>query len=106
MQRQHARIGHTGQLLAALSYKSVLTRGFALVRDERGHAVRAAAAVGPGARLELEFSDGRVGVTADADRLAITPASKSRPKAAVSEPSPPHLGRCRSRSIREVCFKR
>src|SRR3984885_389432 len=68
MQRQHARIAHTGQLLAALSYKSVLTRGFALVRDERGHAVRAAAAIGPGARLNLEFSDGRVGATADADR--------------------------------------
>src|ERR1700733_11493859 len=68
MQRQQARIAHTGQLLAALSYKSVLTRGFALVRDERGHAVRAAAAIGPGARLNLEFSDGRVGATADADR--------------------------------------
>jgi exodeoxyribonuclease VII large subunit len=86
MQRQHARIAHSGQLLAALSYKSVLTRGFALVRDERGHAVRAAAAVGPGARLDLEFSDGRVGATADADRQAATRASQ--PKAAASEPKP------------------
>src|ERR1700712_146613 len=40
LQRQQARVAHTGQLLAALSYKSVLTRGFALVRDEQGHAVR------------------------------------------------------------------
>jgi exodeoxyribonuclease VII large subunit len=86
MQRQQARIAHTGQLLAALSYKSVLTRGFALVRDERGHAVRAAAAIGPGARLNLEFSDGRVGATADADRPAA--ARASQPKAVASEPKP------------------
>jgi len=86
IQRQQARIAHTGQLLAALSYKSVLTRGFALVRDERGHAVRAAAAVGPGARLDLEFSDGRVGATADADRPAATRASQA--KAVTSEPNP------------------
>jgi exodeoxyribonuclease VII large subunit len=86
MRRQQARIAHTGQLLAALSYKSVLTRGFALVRDERGHAVRAAAAIGPGARLDLEFSDGRVGATADADRPAATRASQ--PKAVASEVKP------------------
>ncbi len=91
MQRQQARIGHTGQLLAALSYKSVLTRGFALVRDEHGHAVRAAAAVGPGARLNLEFSDGRLSATADADRPAATPASQ--PKAVASEPKPATLKR-------------
>src|SRR4051812_38036059 len=81
MQRHHARIAHSAQLLAALSYKSVLTRGFALVRDERGHAVRAAAAVGPGARLDLEFSDGRVGATADADRPAVLPKSEPKPAA-------------------------
>ena len=72
MQRLQARIAHSGQLLAALSYHSVLARGFALVRDEQGHAVHAAAAIGPGARLDLEFSDGRVGATADADRPAAT----------------------------------
>ncbi len=88
MQRQQARIAHSGQLLAALSYKSVLTRGFALVRDERGHAVRAAASVGPGARLDLEFSDGRVGATADADRPAVAATPKAQPKAAASEPKP------------------
>jgi exodeoxyribonuclease VII large subunit len=88
MQRQQARIAHTSQLLAALSYKSVLTRGFALVRDEQGHAVRAAASIGPGARLNLEFADGRVGATADADRPAAPSKPASQPKAAVSEPKP------------------
>jgi exodeoxyribonuclease VII large subunit len=85
MQRLQARVAHSGQLLGALSYRSVLTRGFALVRDEQGHAVHAAASVGPGARLDLEFSDGRVAATADADRPAATHPAKpvaSEPKSA------------------------
>ena len=103
MQRQQARIAHTGQLLAALSYKSVLTRGFALVRDERGHAIRAAAAVGPGARLDLEFSDGRVGATADADRPAARERASRKPLPANQSPPPPDASP--SRSIRAVCFR-
>ncbi|MGA9091520.1 MAG: exodeoxyribonuclease VII large subunit, partial [Bradyrhizobium sp.] len=67
------------------SYRSVLARGFALVRDGEGHAVHAAASIGPGARLELEFADGRVGATADADR----PAATGTPvKPVGSEPKP------------------
>jgi exodeoxyribonuclease VII large subunit len=83
MQRLQARVGHSEQLLAALSYRSVLARGFALVRDEQGHAVRAAAAIGPGARLDLEFSDGHVAATADADRPEAKPAQV---KPVASEP--------------------
>jgi exodeoxyribonuclease VII large subunit len=83
VQRQQARVGHSGQLLAALSYRSVLARGFALVRDEQGLAVRAAGAIGPGERLDLEFADGRVAATADADRPPVTAARPvaSEPKA-------------------------
>jgi exodeoxyribonuclease VII large subunit len=44
--------------------------------------VHAAAGVGPAARLDLEFADGRVAATADADRPAVT----SKPKSAASEP--------------------
>ncbi|MBU6456278.1 MAG: exodeoxyribonuclease VII large subunit [Bradyrhizobium sp.] len=76
MQRHQARVAHSGQLLAALSYRSVLTRGFALVRDEQGHAVHAAAAIGPGAHLSLEFADGRVAATADTDRPTVTRPAK------------------------------
>ncbi|MBV9532522.1 MAG: exodeoxyribonuclease VII large subunit [Bradyrhizobium sp.] len=78
LQRLEARIIHSGQLLAALSYRSVLARGYALVRDEDGHPLRAAAEIGPGARLDLEFSDGRVTATAEADRPAVAPPRKSR----------------------------
>jgi exodeoxyribonuclease VII large subunit len=59
-----ARLERAGQLLAAFSYRGVLSRGFALVRDGAGQPLRTAAAVQPGASLDIEFSDGRVGATA------------------------------------------
>ena len=87
MQRLEARVAHSGQLLAALSYRGVLARGFALVRDQAGQPVHAAAAVGPNAHLSIEFADGRVGATADADRpQATVPAAST--KAATQEAKP------------------
>jgi exodeoxyribonuclease VII large subunit len=77
LQRLEARVNHSGQLLSALSYRSVLERGFALVRDEGGHPVHAAAQVGPAARLSIEFADGRVGATADADQPPATVAPRT-----------------------------
>jgi len=75
LQRLEARISYSEQLLTALSYRSVLARGFALVRDDAGHPLHAAADIGPGTRLDVEFSDGRVGATADANRPAVAPGA-------------------------------
>ncbi len=59
--RQHTgAIERCAQLLAALSHHGVLARGFALVRDLDGRPLRTAAAVSPGLRVDIEFSDGRV----------------------------------------------
>jgi exodeoxyribonuclease VII large subunit len=88
MQRLDARVAHNGQLLSALSYRGVLARGFALVRDEHGHAVHAAAAIGPSAHLSIEFADGRVGATADADRPQATTPAAGTPTAAPHEAKP------------------
>jgi exodeoxyribonuclease VII large subunit len=88
LQRLDARVAHSGQLLSALSYRGVLARGFALVRDEQGHAVHAAAAIGPNARLSIEFADGRVGATADADRPAATTPAASPASAPTREAKP------------------
>ncbi|MGE5157675.1 MAG: exodeoxyribonuclease VII large subunit [Gemmatimonas sp.] len=87
LDRLEARMIHSGQLLTALSYRSVLARGFALVRNEAGHPLHAAADVGPGARLELEFADGRVGATADADRPVL--AQPQQPSLAPRQPRRP-----------------
>jgi exodeoxyribonuclease VII large subunit len=59
-----ARLESAGQLLAAMSYRGVLSRGFALVRDGSGVPLRTAGAVTPGMPLDIEFTDGRVGATA------------------------------------------
>ncbi len=90
VQRLDARIEHSGKLLAALSYRSVLDRGFALVRDQAGHPVHAAAAIGPNAHLTVEFADGRVGVTADANRPEATaPPAPPKPAAREAKPAMP-----------------
>jgi exodeoxyribonuclease VII large subunit len=86
LERRQARIDATGKLLTALSYRGVLGRGFALVRDAEGHAVHAAASVSGGARLSVEFADGRVGVTADGDRPPGT--EPARPAAPSAKPAP------------------
>jgi len=52
------------RVLQSLSYRNVLQRGFALVRDAEGGPVRQAAAVTPGMALSLEFADGRVSAIA------------------------------------------
>jgi exodeoxyribonuclease VII large subunit len=82
MQRLEARVAHSGQLLSALSYRGVLARGFALVRDAHGQPLHAAASVGPNAHLTIEFADGRVGATADANRPPATSTPDGASKAA------------------------
>jgi exodeoxyribonuclease VII large subunit len=61
VRRSRDRISGLGQMLSALSYQGVLKRGFALVRDAEGRALRNADAVQSGARIEIEFHDGRIG---------------------------------------------
>ena len=80
LERRQARVDATGKLLTALSYRGVLARGFALVRDADGRSVHAAASVAAGARLSVEFADGRVAVTADGD--SGSPAEATKPAAA------------------------
>jgi exodeoxyribonuclease VII large subunit len=72
---RRARSERDGQLLAALSYRGVLARGFALVRDGAGHPLRAAAAVSSGMAIEIEFSDGRVAARAEGGPAAAMPAA-------------------------------
>jgi exodeoxyribonuclease VII large subunit len=64
-----------------------------LVRDEHGHAVHAAASIGPNAPLSIEFADGRVAATADADRPGATSAPTSAPA------SQPALARRETKTI-------
>ena len=64
-------------MLVSLSYQSVLSRGYAVVRDANGATVRAAAQVSGGQKLELEFHDGRI--NAEAEGTASKDAAKPLP---------------------------
>lgn len=70
---REARLKGLAQLLGTLSYRSVLGRGYALVRDAGGHPLRSAAGIAPGARLGLEFVDGTIAVEALRPDLADPP---------------------------------
>ncbi|MCK0206990.1 exodeoxyribonuclease VII large subunit [Starkeya koreensis] len=59
-QERARRLRALEQLMQALSYKGVLARGFALVRDASGVPVHAAAGITAGDALQIEFRDGRV----------------------------------------------
>jgi exodeoxyribonuclease VII large subunit len=53
------------KLLDSLSYRRVLARGYALVRDASGSPIPLARAITANSRLTLEFADGKVGAVAD-----------------------------------------
>ncbi len=71
-----ARVERAERLLAAVSYRGVLERGFALVRDLAGRPLRQASAVSIGERVDIEFSDGRVRALAEVSSGA-APAPRS-----------------------------
>jgi exodeoxyribonuclease VII large subunit len=65
LERRADRLRSADKLLNAFSYRAVLSRGFALVRDGKGFPLHAASQVVPGMALEVEFADGRVSATAE-----------------------------------------
>ncbi|MBV8793032.1 MAG: exodeoxyribonuclease VII large subunit, partial [Pseudolabrys sp.] len=83
LQRRTELVGATAQLLRAYSYRSVLDRGFALIRNHKGYPLRSKVMVSPSQRVQIEFGDGRIGATVDAaGGKAAEPASKplARPR--------------------------
>jgi len=78
---EHGRrqVDQFGKLLESYSFHSVLNRGFALVRDQDGQPVLAAAGTEAGETISIEFSDGKVGArVTDGVRTAAKPAATPR----------------------------
>ena len=71
------QVDQAAKLLESYSFHSVLTRGFALVRDQDGAPVLAAAGTRTGDALQIEFADGRIGA-----RVTDAPSTTPRPPAA------------------------
>jgi exodeoxyribonuclease VII large subunit len=89
LDRRDAQLEHAAQLLTALSYHGVLARGFALVRSEAGKPLRSAATVNPGARIDIEFADGRVRAMAEVRDLTGPPSARpARRRTRRREPDP------------------
>ena len=81
-----AALDRAGGLLDALSYRGVLARGFALIRDARRQPVRSASEVSPGLGLEIEFADGRVAARAEGAPTTFPPPRMPRPRKRGSDP--------------------
>jgi exodeoxyribonuclease VII large subunit len=64
LQSRRAQLFSAGQLLGAMSYRGVLSRGFALVWDESQKPLWRAEEVRQAQRLEIEFADGKIGAIA------------------------------------------
>jgi len=61
LQNGQRQVDQAAKLLESYSFHSVLNRGFALVRDQDGQPVLAAAGTSTGQAISIEFADGRVG---------------------------------------------
>jgi len=64
LRMRRAELDSAWQLLGAMSYRGVLSRGFALVRDESEKPLWRATEVRQAQRLEIEFADGKIGAIA------------------------------------------
>jgi exodeoxyribonuclease VII large subunit len=92
LEAAHVRFDALVKLFESLNYRSVLARGFALVRDEDRQPVTGVEAARASARLELEFADGRIGVRPEDGRARPAGGVGAR-RAADPEPEALRQGR-------------
>ena len=75
--RRRVRFAALAQLLGAVSYRGVLARGFALVRDERDAPIKRAAEISPPQSIRIQFADGEIAATAGAPGAVEARAAKA-----------------------------
>jgi exodeoxyribonuclease VII large subunit len=80
LKHERSALSAHDRILQSLSYKNVLKRGYAVIRDEEDRVLATAGAVSNGAALSIEFADGRVrAVAGDGDALPSSPAKRRTP---------------------------
>jgi exodeoxyribonuclease VII large subunit len=72
------------RVLQSLSYKNVLRRGYAVIRDELDKPVSTASALAAGTAISIEFSDGRVHAVTGEGGTAPSPSTPPKKRAAKS----------------------
>ena len=75
--RERSALTAHDRMLQSLSYKNVLKRGYAVIRNEDDAVVSSAAMVADGQHLSIEFGDGRVVATAGTDGSPPSPRKKA-----------------------------
>jgi exodeoxyribonuclease VII large subunit len=93
--QRRARVAAAAQVLNAVSYRNVLRRGFALVRDGAGAPLHSAAAIGADQPIRIEFADGEIGAVARGQMSAGAADPPGKGSAT------PRLGRARKREPRD-----
>jgi exodeoxyribonuclease VII large subunit len=81
-ERRRDKLVSLAQLLGTLGYRSVLTRGFALVRDVNGRPLRRVAELDPGDRMSLQFADGYMPAVAGEAPGRLRPAPRRAARSA------------------------
>jgi exodeoxyribonuclease VII large subunit len=61
--RKKDRLHAEAKLFGSLNYRSVLARGFAVVRDAQNKPLRGLSGIAHNAALEIEMADGRLAVS-------------------------------------------
>ncbi|MBB4652126.1 exodeoxyribonuclease VII large subunit [Aminobacter niigataensis] len=84
LERARTQLSQADRLMATLSHKAVLARGFALVRDADGAVLKRAAEISAGAALSIEFADGTANAVATSGDAKPRPPAK--PVSKVKEP--------------------
>jgi exodeoxyribonuclease VII large subunit len=85
LERQRRRWAQAERMLGSMSHKSVLKRGFALVRNAEDKLLMSAAEVTAGAKLSLEFADGKAAATGG-EGATTAPKQQTTPKRASLPP--------------------
>src|SRR5690606_37260369 len=60
LSKNRALVGGQDRVLQSLSYKNVLNRGYAVIRDTSNRPLTRAASIESGQALAIQFADGRV----------------------------------------------
>ena len=82
LRRRHVNASKLGQIFAAVNYKAVLDRGFALVVDRTGAALSRKEDARAARDVKIRFADGEIAATIGAQRLRKRTA---RPSAAADQ---------------------
>ncbi len=101
--RRMAAVAAQDRVLQSLSYKNVLKRGFAVVRDEDGKPLTRAADIASGQAIAIQFADG--GVTAIAGEGGVTPVPPPPTAPASPASDRPKRQSLRKSRNREACFR-